>query len=85
MRNWCYRCNSSGKIQDLNAKWWQFWKTIVCPVCNGNTEILPPKEKPLGRPPAPPPVPTKPIVIIFNDEKSARNFSAKRINPITRR
>jgi len=44
-------------MSDPDAKWWQFWKTTICPVCNGTGEILPPKRKPTGRPPSPPSVP----------------------------
>jgi len=54
MINWCYRCKGSGKIQDLNAKWWQFWKTMICPVCWGDGYALPPKNYAKTNPVAPP-------------------------------
>jgi len=58
MRNYCDRCNGSGRIKDLNEPFWKVWKKMICPVCNGTGEALP-IERPKGRPPPPPPRPKK--------------------------
>lgn len=29
-------CGGAGLIPDPNRKWWQFWKTIPCPHCDGS-------------------------------------------------
>lgn len=49
MRNWCMVCNGSlmssdgrSYIRDPNAKWWQFWKVILCPACGGDGLQKPP-------------------------------------------
>lgn len=56
MINWCIRCNGSGRIDDSNSKWWQFWKTIKCPVCHGDKKgyAVPPKNYAKTFPAAPP-------------------------------
>ena len=41
MINYCNTCKGSGKIQDPDAKWWQFWEHVQCSVCGGDGYINP--------------------------------------------
>lgn len=59
--NFCKRCGystaspGSGRIIDPNAGW-KFWKTIVCPDCQGDGYAKPPiGSKFVLSPPPPPP------------------------------
>lgn len=64
----CERCSSGGAscgspvfgttIRAPGAKWWQFWKRVTCPECNGTGVYVPPLHK---RPVSTPPPPKKPI------------------------
>lgn len=39
----CKYCNNSaGKLRHPDAKWWQFWRVIDCPACEGDGHLRPP-------------------------------------------
>ena len=55
MVNWCNRCNGFGRIKDLDARRWQFWKFIKCPICGGDGYAKPPADvRTTVYPPKPP-------------------------------
>lgn len=56
----CRRCGFTsrapgcGRIPDPDRKWWQFWKTIVCPECGGDGYSRPKGTRPKPTPCPPP-------------------------------
>ena len=57
MKNYCDECKGSGRVYDPRGPIYTFWKRMDCPICEGTGEIQPPKNRPMGLPPLPPPVP----------------------------
>jgi len=57
---WCPKCGGSrygpgsGRVPNPNRRWWQFWKTIMCPACGGTGYMKPPGPPPKAPSPPPP-------------------------------
>lgn len=68
--NFCETCGwttdfpGRGYVRDPEAKWWQFWRTVVCSDCSGDGYARP-KQGPPKPPPPPPPRRYPKIIVTF--------------------
>lgn len=57
----------NGRIPDPHAKWWQIWRSVECPACDGGGRMRPPM--PVWH------APVKPRVTILTNSSVGQHFA----------